>query len=128
MSALKLTVAVDDRLVASAAMLRPGAPGASDPVAIAAILRSIAADSAWGLDVVGRLGEWPAAAGLQAQLRDHYTAIAAAARDGLGATITSAAAYRAAAKRMLTLADQLPALRAASVELATANGITLPSP
>lgn len=127
-SALRLTITVDDRLAASTAKLRTMALAKADPIAIAAILRSIASDAAWGIDVVGRLGEWPAAASLQAALRAYYVAVAATARDGLGATINSASAYRTAAKKMLALTARLVELRTSSVDLAVANGISLPQP
>ncbi len=127
-SALRLTITVDDRLAASAATLRSMNLEKADPVAIATILRTIASDSAWGIDVVGRLGEWPAAAALQGTLREYYTAVAATARDGLSATISSASAYRTAAKRMLAIAGRLVELRTSSVDLAVANGISVPQP
>ncbi len=128
-SALRLTVTVDDRLSASAATLRAllDAP-VFDAVGAAAILRGIAVDASYGSDVVRRLDGWAAAAGLQAQLRDYYGALRAAAREGLGASITSDAAYRTAGQQMLDLLAGLPATRAAIDSLAAANGIVLPSP
>lgn len=128
-SALRLTVTVDDRLSASGATLRAllDAP-AFDAAGAAAILRGIAADAAYGSDIVRRLDGWAAAAGLRAQLRDHYGALRAVAREGLGASITSEAAYRTAGQQMLDLLVGRPATRAAIESLAAANGIVLPTP
>ncbi len=127
-NALRLTITVDDRLAGSAATLRTHMAGKGDPVAIAATLREIAATAAWGIDVVGRLGDWPAAAELRGSLRAYYVSIATTARDGLNASIQSATAYQAAGKRMLALTDQVAAVRASTVTFATANGIDLQQP
>lgn len=127
-NALRLTIAVDDRLSASEVRLRSLLSGSFDTLAVAGMLRSMAADAAWGVDVVGRLADWPAAADLQPRLRDLYRKIVATASDGLSKTITSPTAYRTAAKRMLAHAAAISALRAESVALAAAYGISLPQP
>ena len=127
-NALRLTIAVDDRLSASEVRLRSLLSGSFDTLAVASMLRSMAADAAWGSDVVGRLADWPAAADLQPRLRDQYRKIVATASDGLSKTLTSPTAYRTAAKRMLALAPNIAELRTESVALAAAYGISLPQP
>ncbi len=127
-NALRLTIAVDDRLLSSQVRLKSMLSGSFDTVAVASILRAISADAAWGADVVGRLADWPAAADLQPRLRDEYRKIVATAKDGLNATITSASAYRSAAKRMLAHTATITGLRAESASLAAAYGISLPQP
>ncbi len=52
----------------------------------------------------------------------------ATAKEGLSSTITSASAYRTAAKRMLAHTSAIAALRAESANLAAAYGIDLAQP
>lgn len=128
-SALRLSVTVDDRLSAASDTLRSQLHAASfDAASAAAILREIAADAAYGSDLVRRLDGWAAAAEVRAQLRDLYAAVRATAREGLSASLTSDVAYRTAAQQMLDLLAGLPATRAAIDSLAAANGIVLPTP
>jgi hypothetical protein len=127
-NALRLTIAVDDRLSASEVRLKSLLNGSFDTIAVANLLRAISADAAWGSDVVGRMADWPAAADLQPRLRDEYRRILATAKDGLNSTITSASAYRTAARRMLAHTSAIAALRAESATLAAAYGIDLAKP
>ncbi len=127
-TALRLTATVEDRLADSAATLKKQLKGKSfSAVTAAATIRAIAADAAWGSDIVGRLGGWPAGAPLRAQLSDAYTALRAAAHDALGVSINNNAKYRLSAKRMVQLLGSVGATRKAIDALAAANGLTIPA-
>ncbi|MDP9482728.1 MAG: hypothetical protein M3P84_05840 [Chloroflexota bacterium] len=127
-AALKLTVAIEDRLAASATQLKGQVKAKSFNAAKAATtIRAIAADAALGSEQVDRLAGWPAAAPLRAQLQEFYLSVRRSARDALGVSMTNAAKYKQSAKRMINLLASIKTTRTALEALATANTITIPA-
>lgn len=115
------------RLLESAAELRDAlAASALDASAIAATLRSMNSDAAFGIDVAKRLAAWPAAESLAADLDAFYEAVRAIAREGLAASVRNEAAYEAAATDMLNLMTDVEALDAEARALAGTAGVDLP--
>jgi hypothetical protein len=127
-AALKLTVAIEDRLAAAAAQLKAQVRARSFSASSAATtLRVIALDAALGSDQVDRLADWQAAAPLRAQLQAFYLSVRQSARDSLGVSMKNAAKYKLGARRMINLLASVPATRTAIQALATANGLTIPA-
>jgi hypothetical protein len=127
-AALRLTANVQDRLAASSASLKKQLKGGFSGATSATTFRQIAADSAWGSDVVDRLAGWPAAAPLRAQLSGTYDTLRAAAREALNVSLRDNAKYKASAKKMVKLLGSTEALRKAIEALGAANAITIPVP
>ena len=127
-ASLRLTATVEDRMSASAATLRRQLKGGFSGVAAATTIRQIAADAAWGSDLVDRLDGWPAAAPLRAQLGDTYDSLRAAARDALGVSMKDNARYKLSAKKMVKLLGSADELRKAIEALGAANRISIPAP
>jgi len=125
-AALRLTATVEDRMSVSAATLRRQLKSGFTVAAAATTIRQVAADAAWGSDLVDRLDGWSAAAPLRAQLGDTYAGLRAAARDALGVSMTDAAKYKLSAKKMVKLLGSADALRKAIEALGTANRISIP--
>jgi hypothetical protein len=99
-----------------------------DASAVAQTLRSMSADSLYASQVAQRLSGWPDTEALGGDLGTSYGRIHEVAEGALIASVRNEAAYRAAARTML---DELAALRTADarlVELAAADGVTLPDP
>jgi hypothetical protein len=125
-TALRLAVTIEDRLAASATTLNKLAKAKTfNAVTAATTIRSIAADAAWGSDVVDRMSDWPAGAPLRAQLSSFYQQVRQTARDALGVSIKDAAKYKLSAKRMVKLLGSIASTRKAMVSLAAANKITI---
>jgi hypothetical protein len=97
-----------------------------DSTAVAQTLRSISADSLYAAPVAGRLSAWPDTQTIGDDLGTAYERIHEIAEDGLVASVRNEAAYRAAARAMLTELAALRALDKQVAELAAANGVTLP--
>ncbi len=98
-----------------------------DPSAaeIAPLLRKIAADARSGEQGARRVEAWTAAGAFPANVLALYDGAATVAEDGLGAPLSDDAAYAAAGHRMLTALDSLPAIAAATREIAGRAGIAL---
>jgi hypothetical protein len=125
-TALRLAVTIEDRLAASASSLNKQAKAKSfNAVTAATTIRAIAADAAWGSDVVDRLSGWPAGAPLRAQLESFYQQVRQTARDALGVSIKDAAKYKQSAKRMVKLLASIASTRKAMEALAAANHIKI---
>lgn len=125
-TALRLAVTIEDRLAASASNLNKQAKAKSfNAVTAATTIRAIAADAAWGSDVVDRLSGWPAAAPLRAQLEAFYQQVRQTARDALGVSIRDSAKYKLSAKRMVKVLASIPSTRKAMEALAAANRIKI---
>ena len=121
--------AVNDRLAragsdlkAAMAVKRPSA------AAIAPLLRKISAETRSGQKGAARIGAWPAAGTLPADVAALYTAVADVAAEGLGAPLTNDAAYAAAGRRMLAALKPLPAITKATRDAASRAGVVLPTP
>lgn len=124
---LRLTVTIEDRLSASAVLLRRQVRSKSFTAAGAATtIRSIAADAAWGNDVVDRLGDWPAAAPIRAQLQGFYQSVLQACRDALAVSVNDNKKYLSASKGMIKQLESIVSTRKAMVALAAANTILIP--
>jgi hypothetical protein len=125
-TALRLAVTIEDRLAASAANLNRQVKAKSfNAVTAATTIRSIAADAAWGNDVVNRLGGWPAASLLRAELVSFYQQVRQTARDALGVSIKDSAKYKQSARRMVKLLASIAATRKQMAALAAANHIKI---
>ncbi len=118
---------VNERLAGAAAdlaaVLKARNPSAAD---VAPLLRKIAADARSGEQGARRVEAWTAAGAFPATVLALYDAAATVAEDGLGAPLSDDAAYAAAGHRMLTALDSLPAIAAATREIAGRAGIALP--
>jgi hypothetical protein len=128
-SALGQAVALHGRLATSARLLQP-LLGASrlNAAAVERVLRSLAADAAYGANLPTRIAEWDRAAAVSVELGTLYAGIRQTARDGLRYSVANRSAYRAAAESMLRLLSTLPALDAGTRDLAEAAGVDVPAP
>lgn len=127
LSALNQTATMNARLAAAV----PGLAAALaeedlDSVAVARILRAMAADAAYGAQATAGFAGWSEADGLALGLVGFYESVGNAARDGLSAALRNDTAYRAAAVRMLEVFGTLEGLDAAGRGLAAEAGVTLP--
>lgn len=126
-AALSGTAVVNGRISVDAATLAVAlSTDGTRTIDIARALRSLAADAALGTDLVGRIAPWTDAAPVMTQLDGFYGAMTTTARDGLRASLTNDAAYRAAGARMLTLLASLANVDAASRTLAATVDLDLP--
>lgn len=120
------TAEVNARLAAMTPVLATAATAQFvDTAAVVAALRAILSESASGVDLSERLGAWPAASGLSADLGQFYAQARAAAKRGLAASMSNRAAYRVAAIEVLGILGSLNALDARSRALAETAGIAL---
>lgn len=124
--ALGQSAVINARLTEPMQVLQAAAiAGTVDTGAVASALRSIASDTTSGADLSARLGAWPAAAGVAADLRVFYADARTAALAGLGAALSNQPAYRQAARELVAILGSLGTLDARSRDLATTAGITL---
>jgi hypothetical protein len=126
-SALSGTAVVNGRITVDAVTLRTTlATRGASTIEIARALRSLAADAALGMDLTGRMAPWTDARPVTAELEAFYRSMASAARDGLRASLTDGAAYRASATAMLAAIEDLGAVDASSRTLAATVSLDLP--
>jgi hypothetical protein len=97
-----------------------------DASAVAQTIRSMSADSLYASQVAQRLSVWPDTGAIGGELATSYERIHEIAEDALVASVRNDAAYRAAARDMLTELAAVRALEAQVAEIAAANGVTLP--
>jgi hypothetical protein len=127
MAALRATAVVNARIATDMATLRSTLDdGHPSPVAIARALRSLSADAASGIDLVGRLAPWTAAAEVRSGLDSFYRDMADTARLGLRSSLADTAGYREAGEAMIQALSGLAAVDAASRSLATDVDLELP--
>ena len=126
-SALTQAVTLNDHFSASSTELT-GALAASsfDPSDVAQILRSISAESVYGEQLAQKVASWSGAADVGGRLNAAYGTIHDAAGEALLASVRNEAAYRGAAKSMITLLGGLRSIDGELRALADANGLTLP--
>lgn len=93
---------------------------------IARALRSLAADAALGLDLVGRLEPWTDAEAVGSELDAFYRTMADTARLGLRASLSDGKAYRNAGGAMLKVLSGLGTVDASSRTLAATVDLELP--
>jgi hypothetical protein len=125
-SALTQVIGTNDRLAADRTALKAALAASSfDPSEVAQILRTISADSIFGQQVAGRLAGWSGSSAVGSQLATFYGSVHAAAAEGLVASVRNGAAYRTAARTMVRLLDDLPAIDAAVREVAASAGLDL---
>jgi hypothetical protein len=126
-AALSGTAVVNGRISVDAVTLANALKAKATPtIEIARALRSLAADSALGTDLTGRIAAWTAAEPVRQRLDAFYGAMTTTARDGLRASLGDNAAYRAAGAEMLTLLAALGDVDAESRTLAATVGLELP--
>jgi hypothetical protein len=97
-----------------------------DASAVAQTFRSMSADSLYASQVAQRASAWPDSEQLGGDLGAAYDRIHQIADEALLASLRNTAAYRQAARDMLTELAALRRLDAKIAELATADGVTLP--
>ncbi len=123
---LTQTAIISARLAdAGAALGAAVSLGDTDAAAIATALRTISSDAASGVDLAARLGAWPSANGLAADLHAFYAEARTIARAGLAASVSNEPAYRDAAIRMIGILGSLGTLDERSRSLADSAGVTL---
>jgi hypothetical protein len=94
---------------------------------VAGLLRNIATDAAFGVELTARSMAWAGAGELSDDLGEFYEEVRAEARDGLAASTTNAPAYRGAAETMVGLiSGDLGAMNGGLSAFAAGNGIDLP--
>lgn len=127
LSALDQTAVMNSRIVAVVPALQAALASTSlDTPAVVRALRSLAADTSYGVEVAKRLEGWDRAALLAGDLGAFYAEVRASARDALAASVANEAAYRRAAERMLGTLGGVGALDALSRTLAAEFGGSLP--
>ncbi len=125
LTALRQTALLDARIADDASSLARLASGGSAND-IAKVLRTLSADAAIGADIAPRLAAWPEAQTLSGDRAAFYGAISTSAHSSLGDSISDTKAYRANAKSMLKVLQQLGPLDAASRTLASVAEVELP--
>jgi hypothetical protein len=126
-AALRQTTLLNQRIMADRVRLA-AAVGARKPdgAAIAAALRSLAADASIGKSVVADVADWAEAGAVTAAFVDFYAGVAERADAGLSASVTNDKAYVKSGKSMLKVLAGLPALDAQARALTDSIGIKLP--
>jgi len=125
-SALSGTAVVNGRIAVDAETLTSTlARSNATTIEIARALRSLAADAALGIDLVGRLEAWPEAKPVRTGLDDFYQSMGDTARSGLRFSLTDEAAYRRSGVEMLKVLASLGQVDARSRAFAAANGLEL---
>src|SRR2546423_6653572 len=126
-AALGQVAALDARLAGAAAPIRLALRDKDlDSAAVADMLRSLAADAAFGDDLASRLGTWDQAYALSLDLSNLYGSIRSTAREGLAASITNDPAYRATAQKMLAVLAGVAPLDKRLRDLARGADVQLP--
>ena len=126
-AALGGTAVVNNRIVSDSDTLAQVLTNADSPtIDVARAMRALAADAQLGLDMTGRLTPWTDAAPVVAKLNTFYEDLTGAARDALRVSLNDATAYRAAGAGLIAKVRGLAEVDAATRELATSAGLTLP--
>ena len=126
-AALGGTAVVNNRIVSDSDTLAEVLTNADSPtIDVARAMRALAADAQLGLDMTGRLTPWTEAAPVVAKLNAFYEDLTGAARDALRVSLNDATAYRAAGAGLIAKVRGLAEVDAATRELATSAGLTLP--
>lgn len=127
-SSLTQAVAVNERLTSAAqSLVTDLAANPFDASAVAQTLRTISADSVYAEQLADRLATWPGSAAVAAELGTLYGSVHDLAAESLVASVRNEAAYRDAARSMVRLLGGIPAVDSRLRDLATANGVDLPS-
>jgi hypothetical protein len=126
LSSLRQMSLLDARIVDDASSLAAAVKAKKSAVDLALVLRSIASDATIGADLVSQVGAWEDASQLASDRQGFYNDLLAIAHDGLRDSLSDKKAYQSTSKRMLKVLHRLPALDAASRELATTAKVTLP--
>ncbi len=127
-SAITQAIDVNGRLVAAGAALRVALDArAFDASVVAQLLRTMSADSIFGQQLAGRMGDWRGSAAVGADLTAAYGAIHASATEGLIASIRNDPAYRVAGEAMLKTLAGLATVDRDTRALALQVGIDVPS-
>jgi hypothetical protein len=106
-AALSGAVVLNGRISVDAAALQAALSSRGATIDIARALRALAADALLGTDQAGRIAPWAEAKDVTARLDAFYEAMSTTALDGLQASLTNNAAYRAAGAKMLTVLGSL---------------------
>jgi hypothetical protein len=128
LSALSQSNLLNQRLVADTARLE--AALSADPatsVEIARALRALSATAAFGDRIAPDVATWSDGFEVSAGLEAFYDAVGSTARDGLAFSLQNRAAYIDAGRAMLKVMAGLPALAAASRDLAATADLDLPA-
>jgi hypothetical protein len=125
-SALLQAVGVNSRLGSGAVALQASLKArVFDSSVVAQTLRTISGDSVFGLQLAGRMGDWPASATLGLDLASFYDSVHQTAIDGLVASVRDDAAYRSTAVAMLKVLAGLSAVDAETASVADQIGLDL---
>jgi hypothetical protein len=125
-SALLQAVGVNSRLGADAAALQASLKArVFDASVVAQTLRTISGDSVFGLQLAGRMGDWPSTATLGLDLTSFYDSVHQTAIDGLVASVRDDAAYRSTAGTMLKVLAGLSAVDTETQSVAAQIGLDI---
>ncbi len=97
-----------------------------DASAVARVLRSLASDATYGASLGPRIASWPDAKAHSDELIAFYGSVRQTAREGLRASVTNEAAYRAAGEEMVTLLAGLGPVDDRTRALAADAGVDVP--
>ncbi len=126
-AALRGTTALNGRLASEAEPLSAALAETSFPVQdVVKVLRRMSSDARAATAMVGSLADWPQATSHQTQLQAFYDQLTGEINTGLGASVTSADAYKGSARAILATLRSIVGLDATARELAAQSGITLP--
>lgn len=127
-SSLDQAAGINQRLAGAGAQLRAALGRRDlDSIAVAGLLRDLAADATHGADLIGRLRTWSDADVVASDLEAFYRDIRAVARAGLAASHTNDGAYRSAAQRMIAVLRRTGGVNLGIREFAETYAIDLPS-
>ena len=125
-AALRGTTAINGRLVAQATPLAKAVAAKSFATGdVVKVLRQMSIDTRAGAGMVKAFATWPEAAGQQAALAAFYDDLTGEIDSGLSSSVRSTAAYKKAAKAILTTLGEIAALDANSRVLASQAGLDL---
>jgi hypothetical protein len=125
-SALLQAVGVNSRLGADAVALQASLKArVFDASVVAQTLRTISGDSVFGLQLAGRMGDWPSTATLGLDLTSFYDSVHQTAIDGLVASVRDDAAYRSTAGTMLKVLAGLSAVDTETQSVAAQIGLDI---
>lgn len=126
--ALVQALALDDRLGAAEAELRAAVAARTfDASGVAAILRTVSAESLFGEQLAPAVSAWPEGGDLGVSLATFYGTVHDTAVTALDNSVQNGAAYKAAARSMAALLAARAALDDAIRSAAAASGVSLPA-
>jgi hypothetical protein len=128
-SALVQAASVNVQLAAAVPVLQSAlAAKTFDTYTVFQVLRSVSADAVAGRPLADHIGAWPGGVELAENLTTYYSQVQDVASESLDASIRNSAAYKVAARDMLTVLGGLAPVDAQLHAVAADAGVTLTAP